>query len=890
VDWRRCVPLPVLVVVAVVLGVEPGQSQEYGSRLGSIQRGGEVSFQPTGPGVLMDALDPVKRKWYVPQELYNEYQWQQWETSNYARNQYQRYVNQVLEGDYFYDLYGNYITRGWLIFNNSQSQPQQFGSSVFKADRFGQWFNALIVSSDSKGQHHYAMTISDNIRSTLTPMTFSKPRWDGIQMDYSADKYMGTIIYSRLSSPGGSTTRNLEDLATNSTSLFGGRFTVQVGDFATVGVHGINTHQSNTLNDGFEANPVTGSLTISQNATVSRIEIVLRDDSPEDGVGGAAYFPAGSDIIITFVDGTRQTGKEMRFEPTTEGGFIGEGFLSADGDEEIKLIYDLDNPAFVNRAQGAKEEIEKVEFNLVLGNDYQVWMTSDQQLNSADVSTLLLVTQAEGNVQDNTNLRVVNFEYGLPTAVQIWGGTIEFQDLAGFDFYGEYDLSYAYTKYPNITKQEHSTWSGIAGNRSAQAWMMNLSRIDYPYFGLLEAYSMDPRYTTRTFTTLNSGFIDYENERFHVVELVDDNDDQDRFPDTVRKDWVQGDNEVYPGWDENNDFISDFNQNDNRSLSNSIPDYEEPFLRHLVDRPEYLFGIDMNHNVWVDRFENDVLPDYPYAKDHRGYNVYAGTHLTPEIKISAGVLREDLISSDQTNDATYMIFTLDIDTPDWGRFRTFEMLQSVQDDISNDLLQWLPNTNIRTGEASEIQDPLIARDTWVNSAWVGHDFNSGKLTTANHVKYDLYHQRLDRAERTPLGLRKRDYFLGVINKANYSFELGPVRLDPRWKSEYRKQTVGLTELRKRTELTEIFGIVGDMAILKHTTLQAGVEYVLFNDFEKSANDSRGTVWAAQFTNASAYLGYALTMQMGIQFRRDDPKGAKAQTLSKSFITVFAGLQ
>ena len=32
------------------------------------------------------------------------------------------------------------------------------------------------------------------------------------------------------------------------------------------------------------------------------------------------------------------------------------------------------------------------------------------------------------------------------------------------------------------------------------------------------------------------------------------------------------------------------------------------------------------------------------------------------------------------------------------------------------------------------------------------------------------------------------------------------------------------------------------------------------------------------------------MQMGIQIRRDDPKGARAQTLSKSFITVYAGLQ
>ena len=34
----------------------------------------------------------------------------------------------------------------------------------------------------------------------------------------------------------------------------------------------------------------------------------------------------------------------------------------------------------------------------------------------------------------------------------------------------------------------------------------------------------------------------------------------------------------FPGWDENNDFVSDFNQNDSRTLSNRIPDYEEPFL------------------------------------------------------------------------------------------------------------------------------------------------------------------------------------------------------------------------------------------------------------------------------------------------------------------------
>ena len=109
--------------------------------LGTVKRGGVVSFEPQGPGVLFGALDPAKRRWYVPQELFNEYQWRQWEYSNYARDHYQRYVSSIREGDYYYDLYGNLITRGWLVFNNSQTQPRQFGSSVLKSRNFEGWFS-----------------------------------------------------------------------------------------------------------------------------------------------------------------------------------------------------------------------------------------------------------------------------------------------------------------------------------------------------------------------------------------------------------------------------------------------------------------------------------------------------------------------------------------------------------------------------------------------------------------------------------------------------------------------------------------------------------------------------------------------------------------------------
>ena len=100
-------------------------AQESGSRLGIVKRGGKVSFEPTGPGVIFGALDPVVRKWYVPQELYAEYGWDARSYSNYATQLYQRYVSTSLEGDYFYDIYGNYLMRGWLIYDWRQENPQQ---------------------------------------------------------------------------------------------------------------------------------------------------------------------------------------------------------------------------------------------------------------------------------------------------------------------------------------------------------------------------------------------------------------------------------------------------------------------------------------------------------------------------------------------------------------------------------------------------------------------------------------------------------------------------------------------------------------------------------------------------------------------------------------------
>ena len=135
----------------------------------------------------------------MPQEIANEYRWQ-WDYTNYAKDKYRRYSSPQQEGDYFYDLYGRYLTKGWLVYDWRQRQPTSSqGSGVLKpSGRYDRWFNNLLVSTDSKGQHHLSVTIGDEINTTLTPMTLRKTRFNGVQFDYAADRLQARADLPRL--------------------------------------------------------------------------------------------------------------------------------------------------------------------------------------------------------------------------------------------------------------------------------------------------------------------------------------------------------------------------------------------------------------------------------------------------------------------------------------------------------------------------------------------------------------------------------------------------------------------------------------------------------------------------------------------------------------------
>ena len=899
-------------------GAEVTLAQEdFGSRLG-VRRGGQLSYEPAGPGILFDALDPAVKKWYVPQELFNEYQWRQQSYTNYARQKYQRYVSTTQEGFYFYDLYGNYITRGQLIYDWRVSAPQTAGSNLFKTTNFGSWFSSVVIASDQKGQYAYALTIGDRIRTTLTPMTFSKPTFAGIQLDLATDKYEATFLASRPSSPGA--TGSLTATSTgggrersNDTNLIGGRGTVQVGDFVKLGATYLSAFNAQTKGQAFQGNPFGGTLTEGQNnADVSRIEVRLSDDSPEDGIAGAAYFQ--EEMIITTIDGEKYSNRRrlgdnniLDFHPSVQGGFRRDGFLAADGNEVIALIYDLEGPQYRNSFGPQPEQIRSIEFLMLLANDYRIDVTSNRQLNSNGQPVLLSdgiperTVRADGNVKDGSNQRFVRVNYGLPVANEIFGVTLDVTDVAGFYLSAEWDRNRQHFRYPR--RSEVDVTKHRAFNNAADAWFLNVYKRAYPYYAFGEVYNVDPDYSTSSYlagTQNDAADINYDDDTRFVYEFVDDNDDQDRNPDWLRSNFSQ-DNRVFPGYDENNDFVNDFNQNDSELRQNSVPDYDEPFLRYASDRPEFLFGVDMNNNGIIDRFENDNLPDYLYKRDRRGYNIYAGSQLGPEARLTIGRVDERQLADNRRNTSNYVMLTYDRDFARKGRIQIFNNLRRVQDSIRDDVIEWVVRDGSR-GAFVPYTDPLPLRDGWANTVYLGYQYNSDSFRFKNRVKWEVVNQSdYDARSIEEQDIRESASFFGVLNKLDYTFDIGIVKLQPRIKSEFQRSRPSLKEDSQvriaTTELSELFSLIARVPILARTEMQTGVEYLFLEQFREELEDNQlrsdrtELVYALQFTNNVDYQGYNLWTQAGFRVARIDRASAeKARTETAMFVTVYAGLE
>jgi hypothetical protein len=357
---------------------------------------------------------------------------------------------------------------------------------------------------------------------------------------------------------------------------------------------------------------------------------------------------------------------------------------------------------------------------------------------------------------------------------------------------------------------------------------------------------------------------------------------------------------VFPGLDENNDFISDFNQNQNLR-----PDYDEPFLRYDVDPPEFLFGMDMNHNTIIDRFEDDELPDYPFKADHRGFNVYGGVEIVPGAKAYVGHAREWLWSNDKRSRDVYTLLTLNKDNARWGRLQVFNHLRLVRDDLSDDQLLWtqVPGT---VGSVQIFRDPLVAKNATVHTAFVGYSADIFHLNLTNKIKYESYRQRGDNLINlggvgvVPEKLKNAS-FLGVINKVDYLLKVTDnLWVWPKWKSMYRRRTPfteterglegTLSHLKEAHSLSEaLFLMTRYRLVPPNFWIEGGIELTKFFDrLDKpgSQGDFFGIVYALQLSIAQDYLGYRVRTNIGIEHERRK-FASVTETNTQSFITLYA---
>ncbi|NKB69600.1 MAG: hypothetical protein GKR89_21225 [Candidatus Latescibacteria bacterium] len=859
-----------------------------------------LAESPITPHFGLQDVRPNVHKWYVPRHLPQRFDTPWYITdSNYAQQLHLRYVNETLEGEQWYDGFGRPVERGWLLYEWNQVQEDTKGSSVWKGRQYSSLFRNLVIAQDGDGRGDYRLMVGDQIYTMFTPLTFNKPRFSGMRLDYASDHFLSSLILSRPSNPNGDNISGTlrPSARTDFTNLFGGHALVQLSERFNMGLTYVNAHMGQTKQELGEGSPFSGSLTVDQNKPLENIWVRLRDDSPEDGRGGALLFDY--DVVLVDTSGRQLRGSEIGFLPTVEGGISRGDNLAADGSEIILINYNLDEWAF---DEVETDDLRRVSIELAVANDYRIEMASDRQTDGElrrARPVFLTVHRAAGNVQDNSNVTVLEVDYGLPTATELIGLNWNLVDWHGLSVQGEAVLNRRHRYYPNPgIKHRHRAIE------QAEAAYIQVAFDAYPWSLFAEAFTLDDNYSTSAWLAGTGGQVLYNDPTQALYELVDDDDDFNAVPEWSRR-FQGGSDRAWPGYDENIDFLHDYNQN-----ANQLPDYDEPFLRFRSDRPEFLPGLDMNYNGTIDRFENDQLPDYPYKTDHRGVNAYGTVYAGPDRSLTLGVQRMELIAGDGETHSEYALLRWVEKLPGPGYFRLFEHASRVRDTIVDPLRQWIQPTGL-DGRMREVIDLLPAQDAYMHLFYADLDHQVGpQIRFWHRLRWDAAWQQQKDEVLQEREARQRSGFFGIIDKAEWSIPVGLAVLKPRWKSEYRKQRPFSRRQPVAESLEETFFLLWSQPLMSESTtvgyfprygrqlfnthLEVGLEYSWFRllegRYEEVDEDFSSWTLVTQFINRTAYQGYQLITRTGLQIGRRRFAESRTQRRNLFFVTINAGLE
>jgi hypothetical protein len=615
---------------------------------------------------------------------------------------------------------------------------------------------------------------------------------------------------------------------------------------------------------------------------------------------------------------------------------------SFDGNEYGILYVDLESVVDV---------IQSVEIELAVANDYRVELSEIDMAGSSEsgprgdyrdkyryASYFRTVARAEGNPKDGSIRRVV-VDAGVPTGLNLYSANAH-GVYKGFKITAEFSRRRSFYQYAsgrplprvalesisiNALRREQNP--GARSDLSDDAWYLTVER-DFERFSFgTEVFSIGPLYTTELRTYIgrderdtSGNPIAFNNTMIH--RLVEDNDDDDRYPDSWYNNApsdLQGQSDVdgiFPGLDEDGDGIPDTNRD-----FDATPDHLEPFLMYTADPQIYDYGLDLNHNDFIDRRENDIEPDLPYERDLSGAHLYGSAKLSEGLFFTLGLMRGEQVAGAAPNNFTYGRLSLRRSEPRLGDFFAVASVERVEDGVPDSLSTFSDRVltvaeqfdldfaglqrNIQIAPFLEVERPdpmLFLNSTWyrffTDTRWaLGPQWHM-----RNKVKFEINDQR------------EGDLFDGTFQQGDRRHRWTMVHMmDRTWELTERWHLFAGYKMRYRREWQEsVDGATVhqrdsipiaklEYRLTERTRFQLGVQglggwapYSVTDLVNPEVNFEQNDA-VLMATNNSEYFGYVVTTNVGLSKRTksfDDDVMAEIgdEDFVSAFIKVFIGFR
>ena len=729
-----------------------------------------------------------------------------------------------------------------------------------------------VTGSDYSGNWGYSGIIGLTGALRFTPLILSRTYSRGFRLDFASPRILATAHAARAEHVHGIPVEN-------STFILANRLQTQVGALQ-LGLSWINLHQFQSTRPG---NGIHGRLRSFQ-PLVDWIVVQFKDDSPEDGRGGATI-----QKVTLYLDGEprpdiepivirhrgtapTQVGRVLRldnsFRPTQyaqiSGQFYGEdemplyadylyridhqrgldvsGFtnlkgllktftiepadqvLHADGDSRLVYLYEVAGEPSAQTA--AVEALVADDFHIAVTTISEVSPRAREYSGRYWATFFREAKRARGNVRDGTNIQTVRFKVGEQTAHFSYGADVSFR-LPGLEINAEYARTARHFRFPAHENREPAYDRAPRFAERGAAYFVNGTH----WFdgGLIggEYFAINPEYVSEMRQYMDPVISTYDPQhRLWKWKLVEDNDEADIWPDILLVGYdLDG---VFPSQDQDQNGIPDIDRD-----FDGIPDFEEPFLMFDAEPNEFTYGLDRNHNEEPDLREDDWKADYPYDYDQGGYHLFGQLELTQHWTLAAGRYAARQIAGHRRNMANYAILGYRRDGLGVLRNLYFEnSTQRVRDDVPDLYLSVVdPPARARLlgyGNRSNVsearQDPLKYKNSYVNESYLEADVRLWRsLKVAQQLRLRLNWQRGDDFAS---GFAERRRLLALwtaVSSVEYARYWGPLTLTPQFKFLFLRETDRTFDQDLNSEYRVIPIVRAELPLMRQTRLQAGVQ-------------------------------------------------------------------